>query len=163
MIEIIAAITKPEFKIISELASKIWTEHYIKLIGPTQVEYMLNKFQSEVAIENQVIEGFRYFIAYYDKIPVGYLSFIKKDDSLFLSKIYVLSSERGKGVGKTMMEFLLQKAVEMHLKSISLTVNKNNTAAIKAYEKMGFANIESIVINIGGGYVMDDFKMIKSL
>ena len=62
-----------------------------------------------------------------------------------------------------MMEFIQQKAVEMHLKSISLTVNKNNTAAIKAYEKMGFANIESIVINIGGGYVMDDFKMIKSL
>ena len=163
MIEIIAAITKPDFKIISELASKIWTEHYTKIIGISQVEYMLNEFQSEVAIDGQSVEGFQYFIAYYDKIPVGYLSFIKKEDSLFLSKIYVLSLKRGKGVGKTMMEFLQQKAVDMHLKSISLTVNKNNTDSIKAYEKMGFANIESIVIDIGGGFVMDDFKMLKTL
>lgn len=162
MIEIKAAVNITDFKIISELAAKIWTEHYTKIIGAAQVEYMVNKFQSITAIENQVEEGFKYYLVYADEIPVGYMSFIQKENSLFLSKIYVLNSARGKGIGKTMIEFLQQKAVELKLQSISLTVNKNNTTAINAYEKMGFDKIDTLVMDIGNGFVMDDFKMVKS-
>ena len=62
-----------------------------------------------------------------------------------------------------MMDFLKQKANKHKLQSISLTVNKQNTDAIRAYEKMGFVNTESLVTNIGGGFVMDDFKMVKEI
>ncbi|MFK5880230.1 MAG: GNAT family N-acetyltransferase [Flavobacteriaceae bacterium] len=163
MIEIKLAVNKLDIKIISELASKIWTEHYTPIIGIEQVDYMLNKFQSELAIENQIKEGFQYYLVFIDKIPAGYLSFIKKENTLFLSKIYILSIERGKGIGKFMMEFLDQKAADLNLKSISLTVNKNNTKSIDAYKKMGFVKVESIITDIGSGFVMDDFVMNKEI
>jgi RimJ/RimL family protein N-acetyltransferase len=49
------------------------------------------------------------------------------------------------------------------LNKIALTVNKNNVNSIKAYEKMGFKNVGSVVQDIGSGYVMDDYKMEKTL
>ena len=44
-----------------------------------------------------------------------------------------------------------------------LNVNKNNVQAIRAYEKSGFAIRESVVVDIGGGFVMDDYVMAKAL
>jgi len=42
-------------------------------------------------------------------------------------------------------------AREQGLRKISLTVNKNNTDSIKAYEKMGFRNVGSLAQDIGNG------------
>jgi ribosomal protein S18 acetylase RimI-like enzyme len=145
------------------LGKEIWEEHYTPIIGVEQVEYMLNKFQSEAAIENQIKEGYQYSTVYFDGVPVGYLSIIQKENSLFLSKIYVLSSERGKGIGKFILNFIEQKAIRLKRSSISLTVNINNTNSIKAYEKMGFVKIGELVADIGNGFVMDDFLFEKKL
>ncbi len=161
MIEILKAKNTSDYISIANLGTQIWTEHYTSIIGSDQVTYMLDKFQSVTAIENQIKEGYNYFILLFDKVPVGYLSIIVKDSSLFLSKIYVLNSERGKGIGKFAMHFIENKALELALKSITLTVNKFNLNSIKAYQKMGFVTTESIVMDIGGGFVMDDYKMVK--
>ncbi len=150
-----------DFKQIAVLGKIIWTEHYTPIIGSEQVTYMLAKFQSEIAIKNQVQEGTEYYIINLEDTSVGYLSFYKKDHSLFLSKLYVLGTERGKGIGKSAMLFLEEKRVGINCKSISLTVNKYNTDSIKAYEKMGFEKIDSVVMDIGNGYVMDDYVMKK--
>lgn len=163
MIEIRKAKNNSDYTIISDLGTKIWEEHYTLIIGSNQVAYMLGKFQSVAAIETQIKENYHYFILVFDKTPVGYLSIVIRENSLFLSKIYVLSSERGKGIGKTAMDFVQVKARELSLNSISLTVNKNNTNSINAYKKMGFVTVESIVMDIGEGYVMDDYKMRKEL
>ncbi len=44
-----------------------------------------------------------------------------------------------------------------------LTVNKNNVRAINAYEKIGFKNLGSVIQEIGHGFVMDDYKMEKTI
>ena len=68
---------------------------------------------------------------------VSYLEGIKQEtNALFLSKIYVLDNYRGKKIGKHAMQFVENKAKTYQLKSIRLTVNINNTNAIKAYEKL---------------------------
>lgn len=161
MTKIIAALSIPDFRIIETLATTIWTEHYTPIIGKEQVDYMLNKFQSIDAIKNQLEEGGEYFIIKHKEIPVGYLSYYNREETLFLSKIYVLSTSRGKGIGKAAMSFIQSNAIKMSCPSISLTVNKYNTASIKAYEKMGFKKIEELIIDIGNGFIMDDFKMEK--
>ena len=40
-----------------------------------------------------------------------------------------------------------------------MTVNRNNTGSVAAYEKMGFQKVREQVAEIGGGYVMDDYIM----
>ena len=164
MIEIVVAQTKQDYKLIEELADIIWRKHYIPITGIGQVEYMLNKYQSAKAIAKQIVdEGFEYFILSFGKTPVGYIAIKKEDNALFLSKLYVLSNYRGKKIGKHAMEFIETRAREHQLKSITLTVNKNNTNSIKAYEKLGFVRVKPLVKDIGGGYVMDDYQMAKSL
>jgi hypothetical protein len=32
---------------------------------------------------------------------------------------------------------------------------------VQAYERLGFRIVEALVMDIGGGYVMDDYKMEK--
>lgn len=160
MIKIEIANTNKHFLQIEDLADTIWREHYIPIVGKPQIDYMLDKFQSAKAIENQVDDGYEYFIIIYNNIPVGYISIKKETGALFLSKIYVLSSYRGKKIGKYAMQFVENKAKTYKLKHIRLTVNINNTNSIKAYEKLGFKNIGPTIADIGNGFVMDDYEMV---
>lgn len=163
MINIKAANTISDYKNIADIADVIWREHYIPIVGKPQIDYMLQKFQSASAIEKQVEDGFEYFTIYFEDTAVGYLSIKQEEKALFLSKIYVLSSHRGKKIGKAAMQFVENKTKIYQKERIRLTVNINNTNAIKAYEKLGFINVGPLVADIGNGFVMDDYQMVKEI
>ncbi len=148
---------------VENLAREIWTEHYTPIIGKDQVSYMLDKFQSVAAICFQIDKGMEYFLILDEGDTVGYMGLELRENELFLSKIYVLSSMRGKGIGKKAIVFAAKIARRKKLGKITLTVNKGNLSSIKAYEKMGFINKGSIVSDIGNGFVMDDYKMEKAV
>tara|TARA_R110002049_G_scaffold304526_3_gene499867 strand:+ start:5334 stop:5858 length:525 start_codon:yes stop_codon:yes gene_type:complete len=152
-----------DFEVIERLADTIWRKHYIPIVGKPQIDYMLDKFQSVKAMEEQVATGYEYYTVFYEELPVGYMSVKPESEYFFLSKIYVLSAYRGKGIGKTMMLFIEEKAKTYNLNKIRLTVNKYNINSIKAYEKMGFKNVRELVQDIGNGFVMDDFELVKML
>ncbi|MDB6006010.1 MAG: Ribosomal protein acetylase RimI, partial [Prosthecobacter sp.] len=44
-----------------------------------------------------------------------------------------------------------------------LFVNKHNISAIRAYQRAGFAFEKDVITEIGGGFVMDDYVMVKML
>jgi len=162
MVQFKLAKTNLDFKTISVLAKNIWTEHYTPIIGLDQVNYMLEKFQSEIAIQNQInIDSFKYYLIINENTAIGYLSIKNNDDALFLSKIYIDKSCRGKGFGKIAINFIEEKAKDLNCQKIYLTVNKYNMNSIMAYQKMGFIKTEELVIDIGNGYTMDDFRMEK--
>ena len=153
--------TDVDLALIERMANIIWREHYTPIIGTDQVKYMLDKFQSVKTMKAQIGIGYHYFTIYHDDKPFGYLSFNKRNKELFLSKIYVLKESRGKGIGKKAMNFVLDTARAMSCEKVSLTVNKNNYNAIKAYESIGFVNKEELIQDIGGGFIMDDYLMEK--
>lgn len=163
MIKIVPATSKPDFETIAKLADTIWREHYISMVSLEQIEYMLIKYNSVEALENQYNQGFLFFYITYNDIPVGYVGIKKEIDFLFLSKFYVLCEYRGKKIGKAAMNFVESKAKSYRLKTIRLNVNINNINAIKAYEKMGFKNIGPLVTDIGRGFIMDDYQMEKMM
>lgn len=154
--------TNLDFKTISDLAKSIWTEHYTPIIGLDQVNYMLEKFQSEIAIQNQInIDNYKYYLIIDENTAIGYLSIKNNDDALFLSKIYIDKSCRGKGLGKIAINFIEEQAKDLNCQTIYLTVNKYNINSIVAYQKIGFIKTEELVVDIGNGYIMDDFRMEK--
>ena len=122
---------------------------------------MLNKFQSTEAMKKQIEDGYEYYVSLLDDQLVGYLCIREEDGLLFLSKIYLDSSMRGKGFGKEGISFVEKTASERGLKGIRLTVNKYNSNTIAAYKKMGFIETKELVMDIGEGFVMDDYEMIK--
>ena len=164
MVEIKNISSKTSIVKVSELATSIWSEHYIPIIGAKQVTYMLNKFQSEKAIHEQIFKNhFHYYGIYFNTLLIGYFSIRQEHSQLFLSKIYILKNFRGQGYGENAINFIITYASQANCETIYLTVNKNNINAIKFYEKFEFKKSESLVIDIGNGYIMDDFKMIRCL
>ena len=163
MIEIIPANRKPDYLLIEELADTIWREHYPSIISVAQIDYMLNKYNSIKSIENRAKEGVLFFYMTYTDIPVGYIAIEKEINCLYISKLYVLKEYRGKKIAKHAMLYANYMAFDFGLRSIKLHVNKYNTNSILAYEKMGFVNKESIVTDIGSGFVMDDYLMVKMI
>lgn len=169
-ITFIPARSEAQIAVIARLAREIWHEYYEPIIGLAQVEYMVGKFQSAAAIGEQVRIGYEYFLMQADGLvqdnsgPTGYLAVQEQlaQDSLFISKLYVHRNTRGSGTGRAAMAFIEQLAQQRGLGRLWLTVNKGNPA-IKAYERMGFQIAESIVMDIGNGFVMDDFRMEKLL
>jgi GNAT superfamily N-acetyltransferase len=159
---VIKTITTEGAKLLESIARPIWEQHYTPIIGAEQVEYMLNKFQSEAAIKTQFEQGFDYFIVYCKDVPAGYMGIQIKEDSLFISKFYLNIAFRGQGIAHHMLARLHQLAHTKGLKQLELTVNKYNPA-YEVYLKMGFKNIDSVVIDIGNGYIMDDYRLVKSL
>ncbi len=155
--------TENQIEIVESLAREIWTEHYLPIIGKEQVDYMLDRFQSKSAISEQMRTGVIYFLMREDEESIGYLAVQPRDEELFLSKIYVKSSRRAKGYGKKAVHYAERLAHERGLQKIVLTVNKNNAGAIRAYEKIGFKNVSSLVQDIGGGFIMDDYRMEKAV
>lgn len=138
------------------LADEIWHQHFTPIIGAGQVEYMLGKFQNVEAMKRQMEqEGYTYLLALDRDEPVGYTGIKKETDRMFLSKLYVKEDHRGQGIGRLMFEEI-QKRSE-GLDGIYLTVNKHNDVTIAIYRHMGFELIDSVVTDIGGGYVMDDY------
>ena len=152
-----------DFIKISELADIIWREHYITIISEAQIDYMLDKFNSPEAIKSQINQGALFYIISYQDLPVGYVAVKKETDYLFLSKLYVLSSHRGKKIGKAAMQHVNDLAKSFNLNTIKLHVNKYNTNSIMVYEKLGFVKTRALVSDIGNGFVMDDYEMEKVL
>ena len=150
-----------EIEITAQLANKIWNQHYIPIIGQAQVDYMVDKFQSVPAITEQITKGYRYFISYHQNTPVGYMALVANEveKKLMISKIYIDTEFRGLNLGSGLLNFAIQEAKNKSYKLIWLTVNKNNSNSIKWYEKRGFNIKEKIVMDIGNGYVMDDYLM----
>ena len=144
----------------AQLAQEIWEEYYPTIITQEQIHYMINIFQSPEAIENQIQEGMQYYLAVSGEDEIGYLAYAaEKDCSLFLSKIYIKRNFRNRGKGREMFAFILDQAQKQKLITVRLTVNKNNTASVEKYLKMGFTITDSVVKDIGNGFYMDDYVM----
>ena len=164
-VKIVEVQSKEQVAEVARLADITWREHYIPIIGQAQVDYMLEKFQSEEAIADQIANGYEYFLLTEDGEGRGYLAVVKDENesSLFLSKIYVAKASQGKGYGRKLLAYAEDLCRQQNLKTLWLTVNKNNTTSIDWYLRMGFRNTGPIVQDIGGGFIMDDYRMEKGL
>jgi RimJ/RimL family protein N-acetyltransferase len=157
-------VTDNDLTTVARLGLVIWNEHYVPIIGQAQVDYMIEKFQSEEAVRRQItLEGYIYYLITVEGEAVGYIGIVEKEKEMFLSKLYLLDSERGKGLARTALRFLASLCREKGMESITLTVNRNNLNSIAAYEKMGFEKYGTQVSDIGSGYVMDDYLMRKRI
>lgn len=154
MIEFIKA---EDIKEIAAFASKIWHEYWPVILSSEQIDYMVEKFQSERAIKNQIEnENYTYYFINENGENIGYFGISDREACIFLSKLYIYGNNRHKGIGTKAFEKIKELAKG---KKITLTVNKYNTNTINTYKKWGFKIIDSIVTDIGNNFVMDDYIM----
>lgn len=149
------------------IADKVWHLTYDSLLPEGQVEYMIEKFQSPSAVKEQMARlNYRYYMMVCDGQDAGFIGFSPRyegREELFLSKLYLLPEFRGKGAVRAAFALAEQEARKEGLTRIRLTVNKGNVHAVSVYEHYGFRTVEKVETDIGCGYVMDDFIMVKEL
>ena len=158
--------TKKGVKAIEDAAAKIWTEHYIPIIGEAQVRYMLKKYQTADRIHSDILyNGYRYYAAFIEEKCIGYcaVKISREEGSVLISKCYVEKGHRKKGIARMFIERAISAAKRNRCGCVWLTVNKNNTDSIKAYEKLGFSVTDAAVTDIGSGFIMDDYIMTMKI
>lgn len=165
MIEMLRVTQPGDINAVAILAREIWEEHYVPIVGRAQVDFMLGTLQSASAIAQQIAGGFEYYSTLYDGQRAGYFAFVVHPTEFLaqLSKIYVRRSQRGRGIGRAIVGFVEERCSERGIRELWLNVNRHNAGAIAFYQNMGFTRSGSIVQQIGNGFVMDDYKMVKPI
>ena len=172
-------VTAEDQEVLAELAGRIWREYWPDRIGADQTEYMVEQFQSLTAIRRDMAkaeEPYEYWFVVSDAMDgrggeacaphvVGYTGGHNEaaTNRFFISKIYLLAEERGRGYASRVIEFYENLCRERGFRAMYLTVNKYNELGIRAYEAKGFATIDATVNDIGCGFVMDDYIMEKAV
>ena len=147
---------------ISGLAYRIWHEWYSDIVSEEQIDYMLNTYHSAQAVLDEIEDGYRYYVFRDSGKDIGYCGFHLEGDRVYIGKLYLLKEYRGKGYGRKMFEMIDDYARCMGVDKEYLRVNKGNPT-VDIYKREGFAVIESVVKDIGNGFVMDDYIMEKTL
>ena len=157
----LTALKIEQLPIVIDLTKKIWPVAYGEILSKAQLDYMIDKFYNETALRELIQKGHVFYLAQDDNgKDVGFVSYEinSEPNKTKIHKIYVLPETQGTGLGRQFFELVKEKAIENHQKAIFLNVNKYNNA-IHFYTKLGFTKVKDEVIDIGNGYVMDDYVM----
>jgi len=157
--------TEQDIELIGRMAREIWQEHYPAIIGQEQTDFMLQHMYNPESLRSQMLEkGHQFYIWENDTDELGFASLdCLHFEHAFLAKFYLKSSFRGKGIAQAFLAFLESEILQSGKKTLELTVNRQNIAAINFYFKTGFKIIRVEDFDIGNGFFMNDFIMAKQL
>ena len=153
-----------DIKTIQEITNITWPITYGEILSKEQLDYMLGLFYSEEALAKQIEnkEQLFYLISDSESI-IGFIGIehnYKNEAITKIHKIYLLPETQGKGIGKKVFDEIQNMALENNSKTLLLNVNRFNTA-LGFYKKIGFEVAEEVNIEIGNGYLMEDYVMEK--
>lgn len=151
-----------EVPIIHQLAYEIWPATYSTVLSQDQINFMLEKNYSE-SILLQAIQSKeqQFFILYDHGIGVGFMALAFNSEVLRIDKLYLKSTNQGKGLGGKMIDFAATVAIKNRLNILELNVNRGNKA-YNFYLKQGFKVVKSTDIPYYQ-FVLNDFVMQKIL
>ncbi len=157
-----------EVEAIAALARIIWQDCYADIISQEQIDYMLgDRYGAERMREELRTPGIWWDQAFVDGERAGFASTFRTEapGELKLDKIYIHPEHQRHGVGGALIAHVAARgrADDPPARTLILAVNKQNNQALAAYRKHGFTQREAVYIDIGNGFVMDDYIMEKTL
>lgn len=160
----IAHATPEQIPIIQEIAGICYPVAYKGIHSDEQNLYMMQQMYSTTTLQTQMLGGHtHYLLLYIDGIPSGYCAYKPhptEPSTIYLDKLYILPSIKGKGYGRLLVEQVMEQAARLYPQgyTIRLDVNRSNSARA-FYEHLGFRVIRSWDAPIGHGYFMNAFEM----
>lgn len=155
--------TENDIVLIQELAKKSWENAYAEILSTEQMDYMLSTMYSQEEISGQMrTPNYHYYLIQDENTDsfegfIGYENGYEKGTTK-LHRIYLVPESKGKGFGKTALEFLNQETSKNGDQRIILNVNKYNSAK-KFYESQGYKVYGEGIFDIGNNFFMDDYLM----
>jgi N-acetylglutamate synthase-like GNAT family acetyltransferase len=152
-----------DIPVIQQIAEKAWRPTYSHILSEEQTIYMLDMMYGTEVLMKQINSQVEFFLAVEEDQVIGYFAMeITEPSQMKLHKIYLNPDQKSKGVGSQIIAFIKAFGIQAGVKQIELNVNKSNSA-VQFYEKMGFLRAREMVLDIGNGYIMDDYVMQLNL
>lgn len=165
MFNIVATTTK-DIPTIQEISSIVWPVTFSSILSQEQIVYMMDMMYSTESLTRQMEEDQHNYVLIKDEENnyLGYLSYQLNIDNTYtkIHKIYVLPDLQRKGVGRALVGYAADMAKAQGNKILTLNVNRYNKA-LGFYEHLGFSIAETVDINIGNGFLMEDYVLSMSL
>lgn len=162
----IKAATVEHLPAIRDLAAVIWHAHYPGIISPEQIDYMLGRMYALETLRDEMqTQSIRFERLLLDNALVGFAAYGPLDEPKIwkLHKLYLLPDQHGKGLGSRLLRHCENQSRSLGAQRMLLNVNKRNARAIAAYQRNGYVVSDSVCLDIGNGFVMNDFVMAKNL
>ena len=147
------------------VAHRIWHAHYPGIITVEQIDYMLARgYSRQVILDEIEHQGISWLVIRDDTTMIGFISVGPYgDDIMKLHKLYLLPEYHGTGIGSRALKQVEQLALRHKAATLVLNVNRHNHKAISAYVRAGWQVADEVILDIGNGYVMNDYSMKKQL
>ena len=145
---------------IQHIAHVTWPLVYGPIVGEAQLAYMLNLIYGTSSLERQMEEGSTFLLVKENNEPNAFAAYFLKSSNIYkLDKLYALPNQQGKGLGKMLINYIIDEIRPLGATALHLNVNRWNTKAQSFYEHLNFKMIEQQDIPIGAGYFMNDYVM----
>lgn len=160
----LASLRPEEAEALAELAARIWWHNYPAIIGAAQIEYMLARRYHPPLIRQTLARGDHWDVVRAGDALLAFAhSFRLEGGAVKVDKLYVHPDWQRRGLGRMLVDRIEARARAHGRSHLLLRVNRRNGQAIAAYVKYGFVVAREVVEDIGGGFVMDDYVMVKPL
>lgn len=161
----IRRITDNDVNLINQLAGRVWEPTYKHILSKEQLDYMFGMMYSPESILRQLTQNKHEFLLLQDNgVYLGFASYEinYRPGVTKIHKLYIMPEAQGKGAGSILTNAIEKAAKAAGNSVLTLNVNRFNNA-LKFYTKTGFIKTGEEDIDIGQGYLMEDYIMEKQL
>jgi len=167
----ITNVSLEDFETIQTIGQQTFSETFADSNSADDMNKYMQENFSEQKVKNELNNpGSKFFIAWENEIPVGYLKVntgkaqteLQDDASLEIERIYVKKSHHGKKVGQLLYDKALETALLQNKSYLWLGVWEENPRAIRFYEKNGFVAFDKHLFKVGNDE-QTDIMMKKTL
>lgn len=164
-----------DFAPVAALARRVWQATYADLIPQAQIDQMLAARYSPDGLGTYLSHCGQTLERWFDLACLGsekggtsgeiagFCACEIYRGEYKLDKLYVANEHQRLGIGARLIAAAGERGRALGHDHMILAVNKKNAQAIAAYTKHGFSVREAVCVDIGNGFVMDDFIMQKKL
>ena len=121
-----------DLKLINMTAEHLNRVHELETLcfeDPWSLEAFKAELTNQLATYHLLVEG---------ESVVGYCGIWKVVDEGHITNLCIDPNRQGEGLGKSMMQLVIQWAKELNICRLTLEVRVSNKKAIQMYEKLGF-------------------------
>ena len=123
----------------------------------TMDTYLQESFNKKKLLAELKNRDCKFYFLYVENDLAGYLkinnvrsrSDVKDNESIEIERIYIKKAYKGKGLGKKLMKYAFQLAIEMKKNYVWLGVWEKNIDAISFYTQMGFCKAGQQLFKMG--------------
>jgi len=151
-----------------DIALKTWPETYGNILTQEQIDYMLDMMYSTGALTEQMTDLNHHFLLISENDSEHFRGFVsyefnyKGTNKTKLHKLYVLPEYHGSGMGRILIDKVCEAAHDFGNESVLLNMNRQNET-LGFYKHIGFEIVAEENIDIGNGFLMEDYIFEKKV